>query len=92
MIAADALNFLAGLPEIFLACGAMTLLMIGVFRGDGATAILSWLAVGVLVATAALVAGGPVPATAFAGVFVTDSFGVFMKLLVLTGAAFGIVM
>ena len=35
------------LPEIVLACAAMALLLIGVFRGEGSTRLVSWLAVAV---------------------------------------------
>ena len=36
------------LPEMFLVTAAMALLMVGVFRGDGAARLVSWLAVGAL--------------------------------------------
>ena len=37
------------LPEIVLACAAMALLLIGVFRGEGSARLVSWLAVAVLI-------------------------------------------
>ena len=37
------------LPELVLAVGAMALLMIGAFRGQGTTALVTGLAVGLLV-------------------------------------------
>ena len=38
-------NYVTAAPEIFLAIASMVLLMIGVFRGDGSTRLLSYLAV-----------------------------------------------
>src|SRR5258708_19617642 len=80
------------LPEILLACGAMALLLLGVFRGEGSTRLVSWLAVAVLLGTlvlAALVGGAH--RVAFYGMFVTDAFAVFMKALVLVGSAVTII-
>ena len=37
------------LPELVLAVGAMALLMIGAFRGPGTTALVTGLAVGLLI-------------------------------------------
>ena len=36
-------NFAAATPEIFLACAAMALLMLGVFRGNSSTRLVAWL-------------------------------------------------
>ena len=47
------------LPELFLVCAAMALLMFGVFRGDRSARFVSWAAVIVLVITAILVATPP---------------------------------
>src|SRR6202521_1182880 len=81
------------LPEILLACGAMALLLIGVFRGEGSTRLVSWLAravlLGVLVVAGLFEGEGRV---GFYGMFVTDAFAVFMKALVLVGSAVSIVM
>ncbi len=81
-------DLLPALPEILLACAAMALLLLGVFRGDGATRLVSWLAVAVLLATLAV--AGFVDGerqVAFYGMFVTDAFALFMKALVLMGSA-----
>ena len=37
------------LPEMVLAAAAMALLILGVWRGEGSTRLVSWLAIGVLV-------------------------------------------
>src|SRR5437870_12086484 len=76
------------LPEILLACGAMALLLLGVFRGEGSTRLISWLAVAVLLGTLVLagLVGGE-RRVGFYGMFVTDAFAQFMKALVLVGSA-----
>jgi NADH-quinone oxidoreductase subunit N len=86
-------NLLPALPEIVLACAAMALLLLGVFRGEGSTRLISWLAVAVLLATLAI-AGlvGVERQVAFYSMFVTDAFAVFMKALVLVGSAVSIIL
>src|SRR5260221_11080411 len=87
-------NCLPALPQMFLAASAMLLLLIGVFqRDDHAAREVSWLAVIVLLIAIALVATfGFERQVGLNGLFVTDGFGVFMKILVLIGAALSIVM
>src|ERR1700761_4450850 len=85
-------DFMAALPEIFLACSAMPLLILGVFQGDKAATEIAWLAVAALVITFALVASplyahGPERQVSFFGLFVVDGFGAFSKMLVLIGSA-----
>ncbi|MGQ0664294.1 MAG: NADH-quinone oxidoreductase subunit NuoN [Pseudomonadota bacterium] len=87
-------TMLPALPEAFLAAAAMALLMLGVFRGGDSTRLVSWLAVAALASTAALVllvmtAGRR---SGFEGMFVTDAFAAFVKMLVLLGSALAIVM
>jgi NADH-quinone oxidoreductase subunit N len=80
------------LPELLLACGAMALLLLGVFRGEGSTRLVSWLAVALLLAV--LVVSGLFEGehrVSFYGMFVTDAFAVFMKALVLIGSAVSII-
>jgi NADH-quinone oxidoreductase subunit N len=90
----DLPDFLPALPEIFLAAAAMLLLLIGVYqREEHAAREVSWLAVLVLVIAGALVAGfGAGRKVSLYGLFVADGFGIFMKELVLIGAALSIVM
>ena len=81
-------QFAPALPEIFLAVGALALVLIGAFRGEKSFGLINTLAflllalVGVLIATqdAATV-------SAFNGAFISDSFGRFMKIAVLIGSA-----
>ncbi len=86
-------DFTPALPEIWLAVWAMVLLMWGVFRGNRASRSVSWLAVlGLGVAFILMLAGPEGRTVTFAGMFVTDGFGVFAKILVLAGAALGLMM
>ena len=80
-------------PELFLAVAAMALLMLGVFRGDGSSRLVSWLGVLVLAVTILLVAMQPAAtAITFGGLFVSDAFGRFAKVLILLGSAFAIIL
>ncbi|HZS83376.1 MAG TPA: NADH-quinone oxidoreductase subunit NuoN [Stellaceae bacterium] len=86
-------TILPALPEILTVCSAMALLMLGVFRGEGSTRLVSWLAVLalVLVLAVALARGGD-RQIGLNGMFITDGFALFMKVLVLIGSAVSIVM
>ncbi len=86
MLSWDFLALQPALPEAFLAFSTMALLMLGVFRGDGHTRIISWFAVLVLGLTLLLVLddlGGT--QRAFGDIFIVDAFAQFMKVLVLIG-------
>jgi NADH-quinone oxidoreductase subunit N len=86
-------DYAAAGPEIFLGCAAMALLMLGVFRSNESTRLVSWLAVAALAIAFLWVATQPAGRTVtFADVFVVDGFARFAKLLVLLGSALGIVM
>jgi NADH-quinone oxidoreductase subunit N len=86
-------NLAPALPELVLVCSAMALLLIGVFRGEGGTRLVSWLAVLVLIVTLVLgIRAGLVRQVSFYGMFITDPFAAFMKTLVLLGSAVTIVM
>src|SRR5271163_1532175 len=81
------------LPEMVLAVAAMTLLILGVWRGEGSTRLVSWLAIGVLILVFVIAAlGGGERRVGFYGLFVTDAFALFMKALVLIGSAVTILM
>ena len=78
-------------PEIFLAISALVLLMLGVFRGDNSTRLISYLTVGVLLVAVVLVLTGTgTKQITFSNLFVMDSFGAFMKVLVLLGSALSV--
>jgi NADH-quinone oxidoreductase subunit N len=78
-------------PEIFLAISALVLLMLGVFRGDASTRLISYLTVGVLLVAVVLVlTGAGTKQLTFSNLFVMDGFGAFMKVLVLLGSALSV--
>jgi NADH-quinone oxidoreductase subunit N len=79
---------LPALPEIFLACMAMLLLMIGAYLGVGVTRLILGLAIFTLVCTGAIICLLPSgKVETFGGSFVLDDFAKFLKLLSLTGSA-----
>ena len=80
------------LPEIFMAVAAMALLMLGVFRSKDSTALLAWLAVGVMAVAGVLVLRGPEAEVTFNGLFVVNGFTSFAKILTLIGAAVSLLM
>ncbi|MEM1048885.1 MAG: NADH-quinone oxidoreductase subunit NuoN [Pseudomonadota bacterium] len=80
------------LPEIILACGAMLLLMYGVFRGERSTPTVTAGSI-VLLAIAAIVLLYATPGgNTFHGAFILDEFARFMKVLALIGSAAAIMM
>ena len=86
-------DLMAILPELFLAVAATALLMLGVFRGNNSTQLVSTLSVVTLAVTFALILLPPRPdAIVFDGLLTIDGFGDFMKLLVLIGTGFSIIM
>jgi NADH-quinone oxidoreductase subunit N len=80
-------------PELTLAGSALTLLMIGVFRGDRATRTIAGLAILALIAAFVQLANVPAePTRAMTGMFISDGFATFMKALILIGSGFAIVL
>src|SRR5690242_11376832 len=76
------------LPELALATGAMALLMLGAYRGEGTTRAVTWLSIALLVATGFLVLMLPAGKLAtFGGSFIVDDFARFLKILALIGSA-----
>ncbi|MDP6572533.1 MAG: NADH-quinone oxidoreductase subunit NuoN [Rhodospirillales bacterium] len=91
-------NLMPALPEIFLACAAMALLMLGVFQKPGpeeeikTARLISYLSVTTLVLALLLVltvSGERL--LAFGGMFVVDPFAMFFKVLALIASATAIV-
>src|SRR5246127_4240216 len=75
------------MPELVLAAGAMVLLMIGAYRGQGTTALVTTLAIVLLILTGAL--EWMLPAgklITFGGSFIVDDFARFLKILALIGS------
>ncbi|KAF0140406.1 MAG: NADH-quinone oxidoreductase subunit N, partial [Rhodospirillaceae bacterium] len=82
-------NLLPALPELFLACAGLVLLMVGVFRQGETTpeTVGLWTVLALLMAGLLVMTGGGERDTTFGGMFVTDRFGMFMKCLVLIASA-----
>jgi len=75
------------LPELVLAVGAMVLLMIGAYRRQGTTKLVTMLAIILLVITGALELWLPAgKLVTFGGSFIVDDFARFLKILTLTGS------
>jgi len=79
------------LPELILSVGAMLLLLVAAWQGDGATRGIGWASVGLLLA-AGLSLLGPAGngGMAFGGLYHADSFAAFAKVLIYLGAAVSI--
>src|SRR5712675_1926793 len=75
------------LPELVLAAGAMVLLILGAYRGQQTTSLVTGLAICLLVLTGGLELLLPVgKLTTFAGGFIVDDFARFLKILALIGS------
>ena len=85
------MNWMLALPEIVLACAGLAILMIGVLPRQNMFFGCTMASIGALVVTAALVLTVP-DGTGFSGQVISDGFARFMKLLVLLGAAIGMLM
>ncbi|HEV7278122.1 MAG TPA: NADH-quinone oxidoreductase subunit NuoN [Devosiaceae bacterium] len=79
-------------PELLLAVGAVVLLLVGVFFRKDRPAVISAGAILLLVAVALVVMLHPADGVVFNGAFVDDEFARFMKVLVLAGSAFALVL
>src|SRR5882757_6265222 len=76
------------LPELVLAVGAMVLLMIGAYRGQGTTRLVTMLAVCLLVLVGVLELSLPAgKLVTFGGSFIVDDFARFLKILALIASA-----
>src|SRR5262245_55492367 len=76
------------LPELVLAVGAMALLMLGAYRREGTTRLVTGLAVVLLVIVGVLELMLPAgKLTTFGGSFIVDDFARFLKILAIIGSA-----
>ena len=85
-------NLDVALPEIILACGAMALLMLGVFTRKARGELILWLAVLLMAVAGVFVASTSGTATTFGGSFIVDPFARMLKLLTLAGGAVALLM
>ncbi len=80
-------SLLPVLPELVLAAGAMALLMLGAFRGQQTTSLVTGIAVVLLVVTGGLELWLPAgKLTTFGGSFIVDDYARFLKILALIGS------
>jgi NADH-quinone oxidoreductase subunit N len=77
-------------PEIVLALCGMAILVFGVLRRTDSTLPCTMLVMGAFLLTAILVVASP-QGSAYNGLFVVDNFAVFVKVLILAGAAMALV-
>lgn len=94
-MSSDLISFAAlapAYPELVIAIGAIVLLMAGVFMKKDLTAGLVGIGIGLLIAVAALILFSPSEGVLFNGAFIQDSFARYMKVLVLLGSAFALVL
>ena len=80
-------------PEIFLAVSAMLLLMYGVFAGDSESEVPGWVGIFILIATGFFVVNqGNATVQLADGAVIVDPFARFMKLLILAGSVFALIL
>jgi NADH-quinone oxidoreductase subunit N len=85
--------FAHSLPEIILAIGALTLVVVGAIRGRESDGPMTELAVGIIgLAILAILLSAKSTAIIFDGAFIDDAFGRFMKILALSGSLVSLIM
>jgi NADH-quinone oxidoreductase subunit N len=81
------------LPEIVLAIGALVLILVGAFRGERSTPLVTGLALlFLLIALATVVRMPPATTATLGGSFVIDGFAKFMKVLALIGSGAALIL
>src|SRR6218665_1893160 len=89
----EAPELMPAFPEIFMVLVTMFLLVFGVTRKKDDSATVAHLSIFALLAVAVVVIRfAPENMTTFNGMFITDAFAVYMKLIVLLGSAVTIFM
>jgi NADH-quinone oxidoreductase subunit N len=85
--------FTPAVPEIFLALMAMALLVFGAFKGNRFAPLITRLAMLVVLLTALLITNiWEDRYVALGGMFITDTFAVFVKMILLLGTALVLVL
>ena len=86
-------NLMLTLPEVVLAIGALVLMLVSAWGGQGSTRAVSWTAVAIL-AGAGIALTGPSAngGLAFDGLYHADAFGAFAKVLIYIASAVAIIM
>ena len=82
----------ATLPELVLSVGAMALMLVAAWGGQGSTRAVSWTAVAVLLGAGIALAGpASYAGVVFDGLYRADAFAAFAKVLIYVAAAVSIV-
>jgi NADH-quinone oxidoreductase subunit N len=81
-------------PEIFIGGAGLALMMFGVFRGGNPTRPTAWLSVAAMIVAIALTwwTAAQGEASVLGGMYVSDNFAAFLKILVLVSSALSIIM
>ncbi|MDB5530146.1 MAG: nuoN [Devosia sp.] len=79
-------------PEMVVAIGAVILLLLGVVLNKERSSLVAILSIVLLLGTAVLVMAQPVDGVIFNGTFIADGFARYMKVLVLGGSAFSLML
>jgi NADH-quinone oxidoreductase subunit N len=85
------MNYVAALPEIVLAGSGLAILIFGVVQKKDASTFCTMLVLAAF-AVAAMLVLQTAPVSAYSGLFVTDAFATYAKLLILAGAALSAVL
>jgi NADH-quinone oxidoreductase subunit N len=80
------------MPELWLAAGALILLMVGAYAGNRSARVVTGLSVALLVITGVWLLLLTGKGVAFNGAFILDDFARYMKLLALIGSIVAIIM
>ena len=87
-----ALSLEATLPELVLSVGALALMLVSAWGGQGSTRAVGWTAVAVLFGAGIALAGPASSAgSVFGGLYRADAFAAFAKVLIYVAAAVSIV-
>ncbi|CAN5138037.1 NADH-quinone oxidoreductase subunit NuoN [soil metagenome] len=88
----ESFTMLPILPELVLIASSLTLLMVAAYAGDKATQIISWLAVaGLAAAGLALTCPGVQAGSVMGGLYRSDAFSAFAKVLIYAASAASII-
>ena len=85
------MNWILGLPELVLALSGLAILLVGVLQNRDTTLLCTMLCIAALVVVGALVLQTPY-GVGYGGLFVSDRFATFAKILVLFGAGFAMIL
>ena len=85
-------DLMPALPEMFLAVGALVLLMIGAFGGERATPAVTGMSAALIALAAIVLLFMPAEGATFGGAFVQDAFARYLKILTLIGSGLAIAM